>query len=105
VGTLYWDSANKKIQYKKVGDTNYTDLLTFGSNAFNSTSYLPLSGGTMVGTISAANDAYGGGGFNNGYANIILRGNTTTGTSGIIFSSSKGDTSINRPSDCAFIQF
>ena len=36
IGTLNWDSTNRKLQYKKVGDTNYTDLVTFGSNALGS---------------------------------------------------------------------
>lgn len=52
IGTLHWDSTNRKFQYKCIGDTNYTDLITFGSLALDSTSYLPLSGGTMTGNIN-----------------------------------------------------
>ena len=88
-----------------IGGNNYNVNSPYTSNINLDSVYVKKTGDTMVGTISASNDAYGGGGFNNGYANIILRGNTTTGTSGIVFSSSKGDTSINRPSDCAFIQY
>lgn len=51
IGTLNWDSTNRKLQYKKIGDTNWSDLVTFGSNATNSTAYLPLAGGTMTGDI------------------------------------------------------
>lgn len=121
---LYWDNTKISLDGHKhaytdltgsgttanqaivsTGTTNGWTLKTLGNRAFDSTDYLPLAGGTMVGTISAVNESYGGGGFHNGYANIILRGNTTTGTSGIVFSSSKGNTSINRPSDCAFIQY
>ena len=47
IGTLNWDSTNRKLQYKKIGDTNWNDLVTFGSHAFDSTDYLPISGGTM----------------------------------------------------------
>ena len=52
IGSLNWDSTNKKLQYKSASSTDFTDLITFGSNAFDSTSYLPLSGGTLSGTGS-----------------------------------------------------
>jgi len=52
IGSLNWDSTNKKLQYKSASSTNFTDLITFGSNAFNSTSYLPLSGGTLSGDLT-----------------------------------------------------
>ena len=48
---------------------------------------------------------YSGGAFHASYNNIICRGNTSTGVSGIAFTSSKGTSSINVPSDCGFIQF
>lgn len=48
---------------------------------------------------------YSGGGYHNAYNNIILHGDATTGTSGIAFISDKGDTTINQPSDRAFIQW
>ena len=48
---------------------------------------------------------YSGGGYHNAYNNIILHGDATTGTSGIAFVSDKGDTTINQPSDRAFIQW
>ena len=74
-------------------------------------SYLPLAGGTLTGalviqeTTSAASYAMSGGAFHAGYANIILRGNSSTGVSGIVFTSSKGTTNINQTSDRGFIQF
>ena len=52
-----YDSENKKIYYTK-NNTN-TDVITFGSNAFNSTAYLPLSGGTMTGNIHLDTDSSG----------------------------------------------
>lgn len=48
---------------------------------------------------------YSGGGYHNAYNNIILHGDATTGTSGIAFVSDKGTTTINQPSDRAFIQW
>lgn len=39
IGSISWDSTNKKITYTPVGG-NATDLVSFGSNAFNSTAYL-----------------------------------------------------------------
>lgn len=38
IGSISWDSTNKKITYTPVGG-NVTDLVTFGSNAFTSDSY------------------------------------------------------------------
>lgn len=37
IGSISWDSTNKKIKYTPVGASSATDLVTFGSNAFNST--------------------------------------------------------------------
>ena len=51
IGTLNWDSTNRKLQYKSASATTWTDLVTFGSNALNSTAYLPLAGGTMTGNL------------------------------------------------------
>ena len=44
-----YDSENKKIYYTK--NNANTDVVQFGSNAFNSTAYLPLAGGNMTGNI------------------------------------------------------
>ena len=48
--SISYDSTTKKLKQTKNGTT--TEVVTFGSNAFNSTSYLPLSGGTMTGNIT-----------------------------------------------------
>ena len=48
---------------------------------------------------------YSGGAYHNAYNNIILQGDSTSGSSGIAFVSSKGTATINQPSDRAFIQF
>lgn len=72
---------------------------------------LNKSGDVMTGALeiqdtqSVSSYANGGGAFHNEYANILLRGNATTGVSGIVFTSSKGTTSVNQPSDKAFIQY
>ena len=46
IGSISWDSTNKKIKYTPAGASSATDLVTFGSNAFNSTAYLPLTAGS-----------------------------------------------------------
>lgn len=66
-----YDSTNKKIYYTKNGSN--TDVVTFGSNAFNSTSYLPLSGGTM-----------------NGTARIVWADSGSWGSSGATFPNKRG---------------
>lgn len=49
VTAITYDSANRKLQQSKGGGAA-TDIVTFGTNAFNSTAYLPLAGGTISGT-------------------------------------------------------
>ena len=39
IGTLTWDSTNKKITYKKVGDTNATDLVTLSWSNLSDTAH------------------------------------------------------------------
>jgi len=59
-------------------------------------------------TIKGVTDTgqYSQGGFNKAYSNIILQGDNTYGVSGITLLSKKSnDTSINTPSDVAFIQY
>lgn len=52
IGSLQWDSENRKLQYKSAAATSWSDLVTFGSNALSSTSYLPLDGSSaMTGAI------------------------------------------------------
>lgn len=48
IGSLQWDDTNRKLQYKSASATTWTDLVAFGSNAMSSTSYLPLTGGTIT---------------------------------------------------------
>ena len=73
------------------------------------------SGLEVKGHIAGDNETtghglYGGGGYHNAYNNIVLHGDASTGTSGIAFVSDKvaADgtiTTINQPSDRAFIQW
>lgn len=57
IGSLNWDSTNKKLQYKSASSTNFTDLITFGSNAFTSYSGYNIAfqnnAGTTVDTFKA----------------------------------------------------
>lgn len=50
VTSLAYDSTNRKITYK-VSEGTAQDLVTFGTNAFNSTAYLPTAGGTVTGNL------------------------------------------------------
>ena len=60
----------------------------------------------MMSNSSTAHYSYSGGGFHADNNSIVLHGNTTNGISGIVFLSEKGiATSINSPSDRAFIQY
>ena len=81
------------------------DLSVSGKASFSNNVTLS-AGGLDIQTATLGSDlTYGGGAHHSSYHNIICRGNTSTGVSGIAFTSSKGTTSINVPSDCAFIQF
>lgn len=76
--------------------------------------YLKLTGGTVTDTVTLKAGAYAvdntwtypGGSYRSVQKpNLRLIGDSTYGLSTIEFISQKGDTSINKPSDCAFIQF
>lgn len=52
LGSIQYDSTNKKLQYKAANASSWSNLVTFGSHAFDSTDYLSLSGGTLsLGTV------------------------------------------------------
>ena len=85
-----------------------------------SLNYLPLTGGSLTGglevkgviagdTGTTGHGLWSGGGYHSAYNNILLHGDKLTGTSGIAFISDKSDngtiTTINQPSDRAFIQY
>lgn len=76
--------------------TTYAKLVTGG---------LDVWGHVAADTGTAGYGANSGGGYHNAYNNIILHGHDTSGSSGILFISGKGTTTINQPSDRAFIQF
>ena len=64
--------------------------------------------GDVVHLFGSSNDSsylYSGGGYNAQYNNLILHGDPNSGVSGIAFTSQKGNTSIDAPSDRAFIQY
>ena len=76
--------------------------------------YLPLTGGTLTDTLilkagaftASQGNSYSGGRYQAvSKPNIRLIGDSTYGLSTIEFTSQKGDTSINKPSDSGFIQF
>lgn len=59
LGSIQWDSTNKKLQYKSASATNWTDLVSFGYMAFEGNNYLPLTGGTVTGTITFGTSTQG----------------------------------------------
>jgi len=65
----------------------------------------PGDGIHLYGRTGNTNILYNGGGSTAADYSLILHGNSTNGTSGIAFLSSKGNTTINYPSDRAFIQY
>ena len=75
-----------------------------GITISDTTNILDTPGGIHIrGHIDAS--ANSGGGYHKSYNNIVLHGDDTYGTSGILFISDKGSTSIGHPSDRGFIQF
>jgi hypothetical protein len=56
---------------------------------------LEIAGHIAGDTGSSGHGLWGGGGYHNAYNNIILHGDSTTGSSGIAFVSDKGSTNIN----------
>ena len=83
-------------------------------NTINTPTFLTFSGATKItssagleirSVIDGSDYATSEGYYTNAHNSIILRGDTTYGKSGILFTSSKGTTSINQTSDKGFIQF
>ena len=66
---------------------------------------LEIKGHIAGDSSTTGHGLYSGGAYHNAYNNIILQGDATTGSSGIAFVSSKGTSTINQPSDRAFIQY
>lgn len=88
-----------------------------GANEIIDETYLHLDGrDTMTGPLEInghmagtnATDGHGiwsGGGYHRNYNNIVLHGDRTTGSSGIVFISDRNFINIGQPSDRAFIQY
>lgn len=102
--------------FKIRGTSGQTYNLATIQTAINNlgSTYLPLTGGTLTDTLilkagafTASNsNSYSGGRYQAvAKPNIRLIGDSTYGLSTIEFTSQKGDTSINKPSDSGFIQF
>lgn len=87
-----------------------TDAQTFaGVKTFNNG--IEIKGHIAGDSGTAGHGLYSGGAYHNAYNNIILHGDASTGSSGIAFVSDKVNastgaiTTINQPSDRAFIQY
>lgn len=120
---LKYDNSKKTIYLGLADGTIFTKnsavqiggiLNLVNINTLTTSESLTLSGATKVtssagleiqGVIDGSSYATSEGYYTNTYNSIILRGDTTYGKSGILFTSSKGTTSINQTSDKGFIQF
>ena len=103
---FHYEGSNSNDNYISIGMYGYNHLIKI-----NKTGNTTIAGGLEIkGHIagdsgSTGHGLYSGGGYHNAYNNIILHGDASTGSSGIAFISDKGSTSINQPSDRAFIQW
>ena len=112
--TIYLGLADGTIFTKNATAQTGGILNLVNINTLTTPASLMLSGATKItssagleiqGTITGADYATSEGYYTNAHNSIILRGDTTYGKSGILFTSSKGTTSINQTSDKGFIQF
>ena len=96
------DTTNRGWIFRR-GSTNVASIDGNGQTTLNGG--LEIKGHIAGDSNSTGHGLYSGGGYHNAYNNIILHGDASTGSSGIAFVSDKGTTSINQPSDRAFIQW
>lgn len=103
-----WSTKNSKSILCCYPDDNRVTIpngtLTVNGNITGNAG-LEIKGHIAGDTGSSGHGLWSGGGYHNAYNNIILHGDASTGTSGIAFVSDKGSTTINQPSDRAFIQW
>ena len=111
-----WGSSGSTLYFNYRGVSRGTTVTNYIWNAGSSTSYASHTLGnlTSYGTISSypnnnlsSSTTYtypGGAYYSTEYPNFRLYGDNNYGLSTIEFVSQKGSTSINKPSDCAFIQ-
>ena len=66
---------------------------------------LEVKGHIATSNTATTLGARSGGGYHSSYNNIVLYGDASTGSSGLVFLSSKGTANNNMPSDRAFIQY
>ena len=94
------------FNYNSAAQTNGT-LNLVNIKTLNIQNPFVVTGGgiEITGVSSGASYASTEGLYTTEQNNLILRGDATYGKSGILFTSSKGTTSINQSSDKAFIQF
>ena len=96
------DTTNRGWIFRR-GSTNVASIDGNGQTTLNGG--LEIKGHIAGDSNSTGHGLWSGGGYHNAYNNIILHGDASTGSSGIAFVSDKGATSINQPSDRAFIQW
>ena len=100
------EGSNNDGNYVSIGMYGYNHLMTINKSGNTTVAGgLEIKGHIAGDSGTTGHGLYGGGGYHNAYNNILLHGDSLTGTSGIAFVSDKGSTTINQPSDRAFIQW
>ena len=111
----FWhlDSNDGTAKFKVTWESGNTEISGTLATKGITTAYggLEVKGHIAGDSGTSGHGLYSGGAYHNAYNNIILHGDASTGTSGIAFVSDKVNTStgtittINQPSDRAFIQY
>ena len=85
--------TNKNIYYKDVNKSTLQSWLGLGARAYDNTSYLPLSGGTLTGNLNGTGAIFGGRIYGSGDDEGILIKTASDGWAGLILGSTDSDRS------------
>ena len=85
--------TNKNIYYKDVKKSTLQSWLGLGARAYDNTSYLPLSGGTLTGNLNGTGAIFGGRIYGSGDDEGILIKTASNGFAGLILGSTDSDRS------------
>lgn len=85
--------TNKNIYYKDVPKSVLQTWLGLGARAYDNTSYLPLSGGTLTGNLNGTTAIFGGRIYNSGDDEGILIRLSSNSVAGLILGSTDSDRS------------
>ena len=85
--------TNKNIYYKDVNKSTLQSWLGLGARAYDNTSYLPLSGGTLTGNLNGTGAIFGGRIYGSGDDEGVLIKTAGDGWAGLILGSTNSDRS------------